>query len=620
MKFTVKNVPRWIILCIDVFIVITSFLLSFLIRFDFNVPAHEFQKLDYILLLAVAIRGISFLISKTYAGIIRYTSTFDAVRIIIVLFSGSLCFIAINLINFHFFDGTYIFPFSIIIMDFFISALLMMAFRVIVKLSYLELNNPNKEKSRIIIYGAGESGLITKRSLDRDMGTKYKVIAFLDDDSHKKGKTLEGIPIYHSSKMGELLSTNDVDQLILSIQNLDKKRKQQIIEECLSYNINPMIVPPVKKWINGELSYRQIKQVRIEDLLDRAEIKLEEEHLKKEIRGKTILLSGAAGSIGSELMRQIVLLEPEILICVDQAESALYDIDMELHNQKGIAPYQTIIADITNKERIREIFNTHKIDMLFHAAAYKHVPLMEQHPFEAVNTNVFGTKNLADLAVEFGVKKFIMVSTDKAVNPSSVMGASKRLAEIYTQTLNQLNKTAFITTRFGNVLGSNGSVIPLFRKQIEKGGPITVTDPNVTRFFMTIPEACQLVIEAGVMGEGGEIFIFDMGESVKILDLAKKMIKLSGLELGKDIQIQFTGLRDGEKLYEELLNNKEEHLPTYHEKIMRAKVKEYALENIRLHLQEILEIEKDKELLIRKMKEIIPEYKSMNSRYQNLDD
>jgi FlaA1/EpsC-like NDP-sugar epimerase len=619
MILSKKNVPRWIILCIDLFIVLASFVFAYLIRFDFNIPYYELRNLDYILLMAIAIRGISFLISKTFAGIIRYTSTFDAVRIIIVILSGSIIFSLINLVTYHFINGIYIFPFSIVVMEFFITSLIMISFRVIVKLSYLEMNNPNKQKSKVIIFGAGESGLITKRSLDRDIGTKYKVVAFVDDDIKKKGKTLEGIPIYHSSKLDELLSNRDIDQLILSIQNLDKKKKQKIIEQALSYDLNLMIVPPVRKWINGELSYHQIKQVRIEDLLERTEIKLDKEHLKKEVTGKSVLISGAAGSIGSEIFRQLIHFKPTIVICVDQAESALYDLEMEIKTLSNNTEYKMIIADITDKNRIQEIFKEYKPEIVYHAAAYKHVPLMETNPSEAVKTNILGTKILADIAMEFKVDKFVMVSTDKAVNPSSVMGATKRVAEIYVQSVNKDSDTNFITTRFGNVLGSNGSVIPLFKKQIDNGGPITVTDPEVTRYFMTIPEACQLVLEAATMGKGGEIYIFDMGESVKIVDLAKKMIKLSGLSIGRDIQIKYTGLRDGEKLYEELLNDKESTIPTHHNQIMIAKVKEYQVEEVNNKIKHLLEVKDDITLVIKEIKELVPEYISKNSIFEKLD-
>jgi len=619
MILSKKNVPRWIIFSIDIFIVLISFVFAFLIRFDFNIPQHEFKNLDYILLIALSIRGLSFLISKTFAGIIRYTSTFDAVRIILVIGSGSIIFSLINLITYHFINGIYIFPFSIIIMEFFITSLLMISFRVIVKLSYLEINNPNKQKSKVIIFGAGESGLITKRSLDRDIGTKYKVVAFVDDDIKKKGKTLEGIPIYHSSKLDELLSNRDVDQFILSIQNLNNRKKQEIIEQALSYDLNTMIVPPVRKWINGELSYHQIKQVRIEDLLERSEIKLDKEHIKKEVTGKCVLVSGAAGSIGSEIFRQLIDFYPKIIICVDQAESALYDLEMELKTLSTSSIFKMIVADITDEKRIRKIYQEYKPEIIYHAAAYKHVPLMEANPEEAVKTNILGTKILADLAIEFDVDKFVMISTDKAVNPSSVMGATKRVAEIYVQSINNNAKTNFITTRFGNVLGSNGSVIPLFKKQIENGGPITITDPEITRYFMTIPEACQLVLEAATMGQGSEIYIFDMGKSVKIIDLAKKMIKLSGLSIGRDIQIKYTGLRDGEKLYEELLNDKESTIPTHHNQIMIAKVKEYQAKEVKEKIKSILEVDNDIYQIIKEIKGLVPEYKSQNSVFEKLD-
>jgi FlaA1/EpsC-like NDP-sugar epimerase len=380
-------------------------------------------------------------------------------------------------------------------------------------------------------------------------------------------------------------------------------------------------VPPVTNWINGELSFKQIKKIKIEDLLEREPIQLDIPLIMQQITGKSILITGAAGSIGSEIARQIVPFHPGKLILLDQNESALYDIELEIEDKFKLKNVEPVIGDIRNTERMRNVFNTFKPEIVFHAAAYKHVPLMENNPSESILTNVYGTKLIADLSVEFGVKKFVMISTDKAVNPTNIMGATKRIAEIYTQSLNFNSNTKFITTRFGNVLGSNGSVIPRFKKQIEEGGPITVTHPEITRYFMTIPEACQLVLEAGTIGNGGEVFIFDMGKSVKIVDLAKKMIKLSGLALGKDIQLVFIGLRPGEKLYEELLNDHENTIPTHNPKIMVAKVKEYDLQTISKDIIELnsLFYTQNNESIVRKMKDILPEFISNNSVYEQLD-
>jgi FlaA1/EpsC-like NDP-sugar epimerase len=380
-------------------------------------------------------------------------------------------------------------------------------------------------------------------------------------------------------------------------------------------------VPPVSNWINGELSFKQIKKVQIEELLERDAIQLDIDIIINQLNNKTILVTGAAGSIGSEIVRQVIKFNPKKIILLDQAESPLYEMEMELHDKYKQQQYEIVMGDIRNKDRMENVFKTFAPSIVFHAAAYKHVPMMENNPSESIFTNVLGSKNLADLSVQYKVEKFVMVSTDKAVNPTNVMGASKRIAEIYTQSLNKNSTTKFITTRFGNVLGSNGSVIPRFRQQIETGGPITITHPDITRFFMTIPEACQLVLEAGAMGKGGEIFIFDMGESVKIVDLAKKMIKLSGLILDKDISIIYTGLRPGEKLYEELLANEENTIPTHHKQILIAKVKEYDFETISSSINELINLfdQQNNKSIVKKMKELVPEFKSNNSIYEELD-
>ncbi len=417
-----------------------------------------------------------------------------------------------------------------------------------------------------------------------------------------------------------MLSNNNVAHLVLS-KDIPVERKKEMADICLEHNTKMLNVPPITNWINGELSFKQIKKVRIEELLERAPIVLNKDKIEEQLKNKTILITGAAGSIGSEIVRQLIPFKPKQLILIDQAESPLYDIEMELKEHVSAPTYKAYIADICNPGRIEAIFRSHRPEIVFHAAAYKHVPLMEENPTEAVLVNVKGTKYIADFSVEYGVEKFVMVSTDKAVNPTGVMGASKRAAEIYIQALNQKKKTKFVTTRFGNVLDSSGSVIPRFRQQIEKGGPVTITHPEITRFFMTIPEACQLVIEAGSMGQGGEIFVFDMGKSVKIIDLAKKMIQLSGLTLGKDIQITFTGLRPGEKLYEELLHTNENSLPTHHPQILIAKVKEYNYQTISELIDELVVLASsgNEMKLVQKMKEVVPEFISNNSVYEQLD-
>lgn len=614
------NTPRWIIFLIDVFICIFSIVLSYLLRFNFTMPEGSFHDIKYVTSYVLLIRIISFFIGKTYSGIIRYTSSKDAQRIFTVISIGSIFLCITNLGTFYY-DAFYFIPFSVIIIDYMATVFIMIATRTVVKVVYFELKNPNKQKTNVLIYGAGEAGIIAKRTLDRDAGTKYKVLGFIDDDTKKAGKKLEDVGIYPYDKLEYLLKDNTIAHVIISIQDMPKAKKQDIVEKCFPYNAKVLNVPPVTTWINGALSFKQIKKINIEELLGRELIKLDTEKIKKQLLNKVVLVTGAAGSIGSEIVRQIVRFNPKKVILLDQAESPLYEIELELLEKTINCEIEVVMGDIRNKDRMDNMFSTFLPEVIYHAAAYKHVPMMENNPSEAILTNVLGTKNMADLSVKYKVKEFVMVSTDKAVNPTNVMGASKRIAEIYIQSINKTSTTKFITTRFGNVLGSNGSVIPRFKKQIENGGPVTITHPEITRYFMTIPEACQLVLEAGAMGQGGEIFIFDMGKSVKIVDLAKKMIRLSGLTIDRDIQIIYTGLRPGEKLYEELLNDQENTLPTHHSQIMIAKVMEYNLKEVSANINQLVKLfnEQNNEKIVEKMKEIVPEFKSNNSIFEKLD-
>jgi FlaA1/EpsC-like NDP-sugar epimerase len=616
-----KNTPRWVIFGFDLIISAFSLVLAYLLRFNFSIPASEIRTLPLIIAFLLSLRGSSFYLFKTFAGIIRYTSSKDAQRVLLAITTTSVFCILLNIIN-YFIGKRFVIPFSIILIEYFITTFIMTVFRFTVKMIYFETKNPNKTKTNIIIYGAGESGIITKRTLDRDEGTRYKVLAYVDDDASKVGKKVEGVTIHHFNTLEELLKGNSIAHLVISIQNLPNKRKQEIVDTCLAYNTKVLNVPPVQNWIKGELSFKQIKKIKIEDLLERDPILLDINLIQKQLKGKRVLITGAAGSIGSEIVRQIVPFNPSKIIILDQSESALYDIELEMLEKHKSKTLETVIGDIRNQERMNNVFNTFKPEIVYHAAAYKHVPMMENNPSESILTNVEGTKIIADLSVKYAVEKFVFISTDKAVNPSNIMGATKRIAEIYIQSLNShQGTTKFITTRFGNVLGSNGSVIPRFRKQIEAGGPITITHPDITRFFMTIPEACQLVLEAGSMGNGGEIFLFDMGQLVRIVDLAKKMIRLSGLTLGKDIEIAYTGLRPGEKLYEELLNDQENTLPTHHSKITVAKIKEYEFESISKAIDELISLFplQNNMNIVSKMKQIVPEFISNNSMYEVLD-
>lgn len=634
IKPTKKHMPRWVILLIDLSICFFSFGAAFLLRNNFEMSTLQYRAFYSGIPLFISIRLITFYIAKTYHGIVRYSGTQDIVRIFTTLIAGTFILFAANYISYLISaDGTFVIPHSVVIIDFFISLVLMTSSRFTYKYLYRRINaieNPGaSDKTNVIIYGAGDSGLLTKRTLEQEAKNRLKVVAFVDDNPSKAKKRIDGVPIYHSvTQLEKLVKENKVNEVIISIQNISRQRKKEIIETCLAINLKIKVIPPVEKWINGELSVSQFKKVNIEDLLERDEIQLDIEKISENIKGKTIMITGAAGSIGSEIVRQLIPFYPLKLILVDQAETPLYDLEGQLKEKFKNHGYSKtvdiIMADIRSFQKMEYIISHYKPDVIYHAAAYKHVPLMEGNPEEAVYTNIHGTKTLADLAVKYQIGKFVMVSTDKAVNPTNVMGASKRIAEIYVQALNnspENTSTRFITTRFGNVLGSNGSVIPLFKKQIAEGGPITVTHPEITRYFMTIPEACQLVIEAGNMGKGGEIFIFDMGKSVKIVDLAKKMVKLSGLTLGKDISIEFSGLRPGEKLMEELLNDSENTLPTHHPKITIAKIKPYDYEVIGEEVSALISLinAHDTELLVRKMKQIVPEYISNNSVYSSLD-
>lgn len=624
----ISFLPRWIILVIDLMILLGAISLAYLLRFNFDVQEVLRFDIKEGVALFIVCNLLSIFFTQSYAGIIRYTSIQDGVRIVYTTFLGTALSAIISTAN-YFYNGSIITPLSVLIISLSLAVILLFSYRVIVKSIFSYYSEAVKKRKNIMIFGAGQYGLITKQVIEVDRNTSFRVLGFLDDDVKKVGKVINGVPIYSAElNLPEVLQKHNVKEIIIAIAQLSVERKNELVDKCLKYHVKVRSVPPPDKWVNGELSLNQIREVKIEDLLGRESIKLNNPKVDKEIKGKTVLISGAAGSIGSEIAKQVLKSSPKELVILDQAESFLYEIDLELQylRETGDTDIIPVVLDVNNKRRLRSLFNQYKPDMVYHAAAYKHVPLMEMNPFEAVSCNVLGTKNLADLAVEFGAEKFVMVSTDKAVNPTNIMGATKRIAEIYVQSLNDLNKTKeqntkFVITRFGNVLGSNGSVIPLFKSQIEKGGPLTVTHPNVTRYFMTIPEACQLVIEAGVMGNGGEIFVFDMGKSIKIVDLAEKMIRLSGYEVGVDIKIKFTGLRDGEKLYEELLSNQESTLPTHHNKIMIAKTARMNYGTISTEIEKLKVFieEEDEMALVAEMKAILPEFISNSSRFEVLD-
>lgn len=616
------NLPRWSILVIDLCVCAFSLTLAFFLRFDFdNIPAADLKNLPFDYAIVISVRFITFLISKTYKGVVRYTGAKDSIRIFSVVVLGSCIVFIVNVIGLFTFFNSYIIPNSVIVIDGLVTLFIMISSRLAVKAIYFENKNSEKQKTHILIYGAGELGIITKRTLDRDASIKYEVTGFIDDDDKKVGRSVEGVFVFPTKKIGDLIQENKVESVIIGIQHLSTTRKNEIINECLKYGVRVLNVPPLSKWINGVLSFNQIKSINIEELLEREPIQLDTALINQQLNNKRILITGAAGSIGSELARQCIKFNPASLILLDQSESPLHELDLEFAENTSSPKYEIVIGDVRNKDRLKNVFKTFKPQIVFHAAAYKHVPMMENNPSESILTNILGTKNVADLAAEYVVEKFVMISTDKAVNPTNVMGASKRIAEIYIQSLGKTNSTKFITTRFGNVLGSNGSVIPRFKKQIEQGGPITITHPDITRYFMTIPESCQLVLEAGCMGKGGEIFVFNMGKSIKIVDLARNMLKLSGLKEDTDIKIVYTGLRPGEKLFEELLASSENTLPTHNKQILVGKVREYEFNEVTQFINELILLfnSQDNAKIVSKMKEIVPEFVSNNSVFETLD-
>lgn len=635
----INIVPRWLIFCIDLACCGFALILAYLIKFNFDASHINFNELSRNLLVFLGICCVVFFNVKTYAGIVRYTSAQDSFRILFSVSISNAFFVFCNLVLLSF-NREPIISNVIIIVTGLSSFVLMITYRVLVKYFFLYIKNMNLDKRRVVIFGAGEIGVATKRTLDTDPSINMSVIAFVDDDPRKKGKAVDNVKIFHTDDLKRIIELEKVDDLIFSTLRLSSERKNKVVDLCLDHNVKVLNVPPTRTWVNGAFKTQQIKNVEIEDLLERAAITIDEGEIKKQLSGKRILVTGAAGSIGSEIVRQLAKFEPQLIILNDIAETALHEIQLELQDNNLCNNFIAFMGDVKNKHRMEDLFKTFQPHYVYHAAAYKHVPMMENNPSEAICTNVGGTKNIADLSVKYNVSRFVMVSTDKAVNPTNVMGASKRIAEMYVQSLftalqqenkvfkngmSHLNtkekKTKFITTRFGNVLGSNGSVIPRFQAQIQKGGPVTVTHPDITRFFMTIPEACRLVLEAGSMGAGGEIFIFDMGKSVKIVELAKKMIRLSGLIPNQDVQIEFTGLRPGEKLYEELLNDLENTVPTHHEKIMIAKVISNEFEEVNRNIEILHELAcqyQDKEV-VKLMKQIVPEFKSNNSVFEELD-
>ncbi|WP_051627619.1 polysaccharide biosynthesis protein [Flavobacterium seoulense] len=622
--------PRWIVVGIDLVVLIVSFLFTKLVINGVGLQYISLnEKLPFISFLLL-INIISFWIFRTYAGIIRHSSYTDAIKLLFSQISVLVFFVTFNFV-FQFLYGSKIYLNTALFINMVLSFCGLFLYRVVVKqvFEHFFTEKNDLKLPRTLIYGTDANALAVANALKLERPSRFKIVGFVDRSSQNSSKRMMDLPILvQRKKLPTLMRSVGAESVIIADKSLSKEERLILVDQCLEFNYKVYVVPLITDWENQKEISQKVKSLQIEDLLDRKPIVLDGKSISKQLKEKTILITGAAGSIGSEIVRQVILFKPDRIIAVDQAETPLHNLSLELATLDSKERILTLVADIRNKDAMNAIFKLYKPDVVFHAAAYKHVPLMEENPSQAILTNVEGTKIIADLSCNYRVKNFVMVSTDKAVNPSNVMGASKRIAEKYVQSLQlksnvnkDLKSTKFITTRFGNVLGSNGSVVPLFTKQIAAGGPITITHPDIIRYFMTIPEACQLVLEAGAMGKGGEIYIFDMGKPVKIIDLARKMIKLAGFIPEEDIKIKIVGLRPGEKLYEELLNDTSKTIPTHHHKIMIAEEIQEEFEILHDEIEELITIANfhKKDAIVAKMKKIVPEFKSMNSTYEILD-
>ena len=619
-----KVLPIWTVLLIDVLIIVVSSLLAYALRYDFRSLFSESSSIDVTIVCTVAVNLIFFRAFRTYSNVLRFSSFVDIMRIFVAL-TVSYALLLIASIVVKSFTNINVAPITVLFMSYIISFAMMACSRIVVKIFFEALNFDGSRSANVFIYGAKEAGVNIAKALRVSLRNHYRLRGFIADEPELINKVMMGVKVFpNDDTLIENLDDRDVHTIIISPAKMEALKHSDMADRLLAHNIKLMTAPPLSEWNNQFLDRTQLKEIQIEDLLQRNPIEIDIHKVASHLEGKRVMITGAAGSIGSEIMRQVASFNPYKLILVDQAETPLHDIRLELQDRWRDIDAETIIADISNVTRMEEIFRRYKPQYIFHAAAYKHVPMMEDNVSESIQVNVYGTRTVADLAVKYGAEKFVMISTDKAVNPTNVMGCSKRICEIYVQSLAKKllaeggHVTQFITTRFGNVRGSNGSVIPRFRDQIQRGGPVTVTHPEIIRYFMTIPEACRLVLEAGSMGNGGEIYIFDMGKPVRIVDLAKRMISLSGRT---DVKIEFTGLRHGEKLYEELLNVKELTKPTYHEKIMIATVREYDYDEVNERIQKLIDVSYtyDQMKIVAAMKDIVPEFVSKNSCFEVLD-
>jgi FlaA1/EpsC-like NDP-sugar epimerase len=614
--FKQYSLPRWLVFMIDSGTVLVTFLFAYLLRFNLVMKAFRFDQAWHQALLVFGIYAVVMIIVKSYAGLIRQTTIKDTYNIFLTTSISTAILVGLSLLDRNFnWPPLFNIPISIILIHYGIVTVILIFFRVFIKMFYEFASSSTRERKNVIIYGAGEMGVTVKKMIESDARSGFRIAALIDDDWKIQGKKVDGIQVYSQAILtDEFISKEGIKVFIFAINNIPPKRKKQVLETVIALGIEILETPEFNTWLNGHLEVKQLRKIKFEDLLGRDPITLDLERIEAGLKDKTILVTGAAGSIGSEIVRQLTRFNCKKLLLIDQAETPSFYLEDEMRNRFPGSPCSIIIADVTRVEKMEHIFRKYKPEIVFHAAAYKHVPVMEAHPHEAFRVNAGGTKIVTELAIKYNVEKFVLVSSDKAVNPTNVMGATKKICELYVQSLaaNSGAKTQFVTTRFGNVLGSNGSVIPLFKKQIEEGGPVTVTDPKITRFFMTIPEACQLVLEASFMGKGGEIYVFDMGEPVKILDIATNLIRLSGLEPEEDIKIIYTGLRPGEKLYEELFSDSEPQVQTHHPKINIATVGSTHLPLVAEKVNDLLTnlYSYSGRQVIEKMQEIVPEYTS----------
>jgi FlaA1/EpsC-like NDP-sugar epimerase len=623
--FKKYSVPRWLVFINDSVIVFLTFLLAYLLRFNFMLSAFVINLALLHALLTLFVYSSFSLIFKSFSGLIRHTTITDIFKVVSCNTFSLVVLISISLLGRNLnWNVIFIIPLSILVIHYGIISVIQFLVRVLIKLTFEFISISAGEKKNVLIFGAGARAILVKKIIQTDSTSGYRTIGLIDDNKKLQGKELEGMRVYSTKILDsvEFLEKNSIKVLIIAVDDISPTRKSELIQMALVHNMEVLETPKVKDWLNGDFQVKHLRKVKLEDLLGREQIKLDMTRLEQELLGKTVLVTGAAGSIGSEITRQLTRFNIKLLVLVDQAETPMFYLNTELIKNFNFSSFRIILADVTNRGKMENIFRDFSPEIVFHAAAYKHVSMMEMQPHEAIHINVGGTKTMADLAIRYQVSKFVMVSTDKAVNPTSIMGAAKRICELYIQSQSERPeiKTQFVTTRFGNVLGSNGSVVPLFKKQIESGGPVLVTHPDVSRYFMTIPEACQLVLEAGFMGQGGEIFVVDMGKPVKIKDLAEQMIRLSGYIPGEDIEIKYIGLRSGEKLSEELLTDKDMTQQTHHPKIMIARTRKEDNRLISFKINNLLKQlnQKTTTQIVLEMIQLVPEFESNNEKFKAL--